>query len=170
MLAAFVLIEWRRETSMSEANTSANKTLVRRWFEEVWNQGREDTIDSLFAANGIGYGLGDTEAPVQGPGGIKPFVRNLRGALPDIHMKIEDIMAEGDRVTVRITAEGTHKGGNLGVAPTGGRVRIEGIVIVRIANGQIVEGWNSWDQLGLLRQIGALPARKGPDQFTTARA
>lgn len=150
--------------------SEANKTLVRRWFEEVWNQGHEETIDELFAVNGVGYGLGDTEAPVQGPAGIKPFVRNLRGALPDIHMKIEDIMAEGDRVTVRITAEGTHKGGNLGVAPTGGRVRIEGIVIVRIANGQIVEGWNSWDQLGLLRQIGALPAQKGPDQFTTARA
>jgi steroid delta-isomerase-like uncharacterized protein len=150
--------------------SEANKTLVRRWFDEVWNQGREETIDELFAASGVGYGLGDTETPIQGPAGVKPFVRNLRGALPDIHMTIEDIMAEGDRVTVRITAEGTHKGSNLGVAPTGRRVRIEGIVIVRIANGQIVEGWNSWDQLGLLRQMGALPAQKGPDTFTTARA
>ena len=150
--------------------SEANKAIVRRWFEEVWNQGREVTIDELFAVNGIGYGLGDTEAPIQGPAGIKPFVRNLRGALPDIHMKIEDIMAENDRVTVRITAEGTHKGGNLGVAPTGRRIRIEGIVVLRIANGQIVEGWNSWDQLGLLRQIGALPAVEGPDRFTSARA
>ena len=81
----------------------ANKAMVRRWFEEVWNQGREETIDELFAANGIGYGLGDTEAPVQGPAGIKPFVRNLRGALPDVHMEIEDSIAEGDKVTVRIT-------------------------------------------------------------------
>lgn len=150
--------------------SEANKTLVRRWFEEVWNQGREETIDELFAAHGIGYGLGDTEAPIRGPAGIKPFVRNLRGALPDIHMKIEDIMAEGDRVTVRITVEGTHKGGNLGVVPTGQRVRIEGIVIVRIANDQIVEGWNSWDQLGLLRQIGALPAAGSRDRFTSAKA
>ena len=150
--------------------SEANKTLVRRWFEEVWNQGREETIDELFASTGVGYGLGDTEAPVHGPPGVKPFVRNLRGALPDLHMKIEDILAEGDKVTVRVTAEGTHKGGNLGVAPTGGRVHVEGIVIVRIANGQIVEGWNSWDQLGLLRQIGALPTQKGPDQFTSARA
>jgi len=156
---------------MGETNKlEANKALGRRWFEEVWNQGREETIDELFAAHGIGYGLGDTEAPIQGPAGIKPFVRNLRGALPDIHMKIEDSIAEGDRVTVRITVEGTHKGGQLGVAPSGRRVHIEGIVVVRIANGQIVEGWNSWDQLGLLRQIGALPAQKGPDQFTTARS
>jgi predicted ester cyclase len=85
-------------------------------------------------------------------------------------MKIEDSIAEGDKVTVRITVEGTHQGGQLGVAPTGRRIKIAGVVIIRIANGQIVEGWNSWDQLGLLRQIGALPAQKGPDQFTTARA
>jgi len=150
--------------------SEANKTLVRRWFEEVWNQGREESIHELFAADGVGYGLGDTEAPVHGPAEIKPFVRNLRGALPDLHMKIEDIMAEGDKVTVRITVNGAHQGEQLGVAPTGRRVHIEGIVIVRIANGQIVEGWNSWDQLGLLRQIGALPAQKGPDQFTSARA
>ena len=62
---------------------------------------------------------------------------------------------------MRITVEGTHKGGQLGVAPTGRRIRIEGIVVVRIANGQLVEGWNSWDQLGLLRQIGALASAEG---------
>jgi len=150
--------------------SETNKTLVRRWFEEVWNQGRKDTIDELFAANGIGYGLGDTDVPTRGPSEFKVFARNLRGALPDIHMKIEDLMAEGDKVTVRITVEGTHKGSQLGVAPTGRRIRIEGIVVVRIANGQIVEGWNSWDQLGLLRQIGALPTATGPDRFTSARA
>ncbi len=155
---------------MSEADTSVNKALVRRWFEEVWNQGREETIDELFAANGIGYGLGDTDVTTRGPAEFKVFASNLRGALPDIHMKIEDLMAEGDKVTVRITVEGTHKGSQLGVAPTGQRIRIQGIVVVRIANGQIVEGWNSWDQLGLLRQIGALPAVTGPDRFTSARA
>jgi len=150
--------------------SEANKTLVRRWFEEVWNQGREETIDELFAMNGVGYGLGDTEAPVHGPAEFKPFVGNLRGALPDLHMTIEDILAEGDRVTVRITVEGTHKGGQLGIAPSGRRVKIAGVVIIRIANGKIVEGWNSWDQLGLLRQIGALPAAEGRDRFTSARA
>ena len=150
--------------------SEANKSLVRRWFEEVWNQGREETIDELFSAKGVGYGLGDTDAPLHGPAGFKPFVANLRGSLPDIHMTIDDILAEGDRVTARISVEGTHKGGQLGVAPSGKRVGIAGIVIVRIANGQIVEGWNSWDQLGLLRQIGALPAAEGPDRFTSARA
>lgn len=150
--------------------SEANKTLVRRWFEEVWNQGREETIDELFAANGVGYGLGDTDAPVRGPAAFKSFVRNLRGALPDIRMTLEDVIAADDKVTVRLSIEGTHKGGQLGIAPSGKRVRIAGLVVVHIANGQIIEGWNSWDQLGLLRQIGALPAQTGPDQFTTARS
>ncbi len=150
--------------------SEANKMLVRRWFKEVWNEGREDTIDELFAAHGVGYGLGDTDVALRGPAEFKPFVRNLRGALPDMRITIDDMLAEGDKVTVRITIEGTHKGGSLGFAPSGRRVRIAGLVIVRIANGQLVEGWNSWDQLGLLRQIGALPAQPGPDQFATARS
>jgi len=150
--------------------SEANKALVRRWFEEVWNQGREETIDELFATHAVGYGLGDTDVTTRGPAEFKIFANNLRGALPDVHMKIEDSIAEGDKVTVRLSVEGTHKGGHLGVAPTGRRIRIAGIVVVRISNGQIVEGWNSWDQLGLLRQIGALPATDGPDRFTSARA
>lgn len=156
---------------MTEADTSAaNKAIVRRWFDEVWNRGREETIDELFAPHGIGYGLGDTDVPTRGPAEFKLFANNLRGAIADIHMTIEDIMAEGDKVTVRITVEGTHTGSQLGVAPTGRRIRIAGVVMVRIANGQIVEGWNSWDQLGLLRQIGALPAANSPDRFTSAKA
>jgi steroid delta-isomerase-like uncharacterized protein len=156
---------------MTEADTSAaNKALVRRWFEEVWNRGREETIDELFAAHAIGYGLGDTDVPTHGPAEFKIFANNLRGAIPDIHMTIEDIMAEGDKVTVRIAVTGTHKGDQLGVAASGRRIQIAGVVMVRIANGQIVEGWNSWDQLGLLRQIGALPEANHPDRFTSARA
>jgi len=145
--------------------SEVNKALVRRWFEEVWNQGREETIDELLAPDGVAHGLGDTEVDVRGPGEFKPFVRNLRGSLPDVRMTVEDLVAEGDRVAVRLSVEGTHRGANFGVAPTGRRIRIAGIVLVRIAGGKIVEGWNSWDQLGLLRQIGALPAAGGRDRF-----
>src|SRR6478736_3433374 len=147
------MVQWRRRL-MSDTNV----TLVRRWFEEVWNQGRESTIDELLAANGIAHGLGDTEGDVHGPAEFKPFVKNLRGAIPDIHMTIEDAVAGGDKVVVRLSVTGTHRGDNLGVPATGRRIHIAGIVLVRIVNGQIVEGWNSWDQLGLLRQLGALPA------------
>src|SRR5205085_11115265 len=123
------------------AMVEANKALVRRWFKEVWNDGREAAIDELFSANGIAYGLGDTEAPVHGPSEMKPFVRNLRGTIGNLHVRIEDIMAEEDKVMVRVVLEGTHSGAGLGVAPTGRPVRVAGIILIRVENDELVEGW-----------------------------
>jgi steroid delta-isomerase-like uncharacterized protein len=97
--------------------TETNKALVRRWFREVWNEGREATIDELFAESGVAYGLGDTETEVRGPAQLKPFVRNLRSSFPDLQISIHDIMAEEDKVMVRILVEGTHSGSGLGVPP-----------------------------------------------------
>jgi steroid delta-isomerase-like uncharacterized protein len=146
-----------------------NKAVVRRWFEEVWNRGSEAAIDELFPAHGVAHGLGDTEQDVHGASEFKPFVRSIRGGLPDTHIRVDDILAEGDRVAVRITLEGTHTGDGMGVPATGRRVRIQGIIIVRMVDGQIVEGWNSYDQLGLLRQIGALPGAGDRDRFLSNR-
>jgi len=145
-------------------------TLVHRWFEEVWNQGREETIDELMAPDGIGHGLGEGTADTRGPADCKVFWRNLRSALPDVHVRIEDTIVEGSKAVVRVVLEGTHHGAGLGVAPTGRRVSIAGIVIVRVAGSQMVEGWNSWDQLGLLRQLGAIPAPEAADRFLSARS
>ena len=137
-----------------------NKKIVRRWFEEVWNRGSESAIEEMLDAEGVAHGLGDSEQDVKGPAEFKPFVANIRGALPDTRIVIDDIFADGDRVAVRVTLQGTHTGNGLGLAPTGRSVRIQGIVIVRMQDGRIKEGWNSYDQLGLLRQLGALPAAK----------
>jgi hypothetical protein len=79
-----------------------NAALVHRWFEEVWNQGREETIDELFAPNGVTYGLGERDAEVRGPSQFKPFFRNIRAAFPDLHIKILDTVAEGNKVAVRV--------------------------------------------------------------------
>jgi steroid delta-isomerase-like uncharacterized protein len=147
-----------------------NKAVVRRWFEEVWNQGREESVDELFSAEGVAHGLGDSEADVHGPAEIKPFVAHIRGSIPDVNIQVEDIVGEGDRVAVRIVLRGTHTGPGLGVAPTGREVSIQGIIIVRIVDGQIVEGWNSYDQLGLLRQVGAVPGLGDEDRFLKASA
>jgi steroid delta-isomerase-like uncharacterized protein len=149
--------------------SEANKALVRRWFEEVWNQGREASIDELFSAEGVAHGLGDSETDVHGPAEFKPFVANIRGSIPDLRIEVEDLLCEDDRVAMRIVLQGTHGGPGLGVAPTGRKVSIQGIVIVRIVRGQIVEGWNSYDQLGLLRQIDALPGSGDRDIFLTAQ-
>src|SRR5258708_2280515 len=104
--------------------TETNKALVRRWFKEVWNESREATIDELFAESGVAYGLGDGEAVVRGPAQLKPFVRNLRSTLPDLQISIQDIMAEEDKVMVRVLLEGTHSGSGLGVPPSGRKVRV----------------------------------------------
>src|SRR5436190_23741281 len=100
---------------MSERNV----TVVRRWFEEVWNQGCEASIDELFPADGVADGLGDSEQDVHGPDEFKPFVANIRGALPDTHSSIDDLLADGDRIPVRVTLPGTHSGPCLGLPATG---------------------------------------------------
>ena len=142
------------------------KSLVYRWFDEVWNQGREDTIDELFDEDGVALGLGVGDTPVYGPAGFKVFWRNIRAALPDVQIRIEDTVVEGDKVVVRVILEATHRGEGLGVSPTGRRVKIAGIIVVQFADGRIIRGWNSWDQLGLLHQLGAIPS--GDDRFLAA--
>lgn len=152
-----------KEVHMAEQN----KALYRRWFEEVWNQGREAAIVELCSPNVVGYGLGEVEPVQRGHAGFKAFWRTMRGALSDLHMTIDDLIAEGDKVAGRITLEAVHTGGQLGVPPSGRKIRVAGVVVVRFERGQIVEAWNSWDQLGLLRQIGTLET-PGADRFVKA--
>ena len=141
--------------------SESNKATARRWFEEVWNQGRKETIHELFAGEGVAHGLGDSEADVVGPAQFEIFAGNLRGALPDLNITVDDILSEGDSLAIRVTLRGKHTGHGLGVEPTGRKVNIQGIIIARLRNGQLIEAWNSYDQLGLLRQIGALPTPNG---------
>jgi steroid delta-isomerase-like uncharacterized protein len=133
------------------------KVLIRRWFEEVWNKGREEAIDEMFAEDGVAYGLADeTGAPLRGPAGFKPFFRNFRGAFPDIKVSVEDTIAEGDRVAARCTIHATHAGDSLGFAATQKPMEITGIAIVRIRDGKIVEAWNNFDFMSMFQQLGTL--------------
>jgi steroid delta-isomerase-like uncharacterized protein len=141
------------------------KTLAHRWFDEVWNQGREETIDELLSKDARIFGLGESDAEVRGPYGFKPFFRNLRTTFPDLHIRIDDTIVDGDKAVVRVVMEGTHSGQGLGIPPTGRHVRVAGIIIIQSAEGKLIAGWNSWDQLGLLRQVGALPALGQSDRF-----
>ena len=149
--------------------SSQTATITHRWFEEVWNQGREETIDELCAPNITGDGLGEGGAQINGSEGFKVFWRNLRAAFPDCKITIEDTVSDGDKAVVRLTFRGSHNGeGGLGVPPSGRQVAISGMVMLRIKDGQIHEAWNSWDQLGLLQQIGAMDTPQ--DRFMTSRA
>ncbi|HEV7473234.1 MAG TPA: ester cyclase [Pyrinomonadaceae bacterium] len=132
-----------------------NKALMRRWFEEVWNKGRVDAIDEMFARDGVAYGLSDDPSKlITGPADFKPFHAKFRGAFPDITVVVEDIVAEGDKLVARCSVRGKHTGDHLGVAASNAPVDFTGMVIARIKDGKIIEAWNNFDFLTMNRQIG----------------
>ena len=131
-----------------------NVMVARRWFKEVWNEGKTQTIYDLLASDAVGVGELEDGQPLRGPEEFVPFMERLRGAFPDIQMTIEDAFGAEDRVVVRWSGTMTHHGDHLGMAATGKAVRMTGITILRIRDGKIVEGWDNWDQLGMLKQIG----------------
>ena len=134
-----------------------NKALVQRWFEEVWNKGRADAIDEMFAENGIAHGLADDPGnPLKGPSSFRPFHTVFREAFPNMTIVVDDMIAEGDKVAARCSIRAQHEGAFLGKAATQSPVDFTGIAIVRIANGKIVEAWNNFDFMTLHRQVGLL--------------
>lgn len=132
-----------------------NQELMRRAVEEVWNRGHFDAISEFVASDFV---LHAPQGDIHGPAGVEQFFATLRAAFPDVHFEVEDQLADGDRVTTRWTASGTHKGTFQGIPPTGRRVKMAGTDIDRFANGKVVECWTNADDLGLLRQLGATPA------------
>ncbi len=137
--------------------SEANKQILKRWFDEVWNNGNADAIAEMFAAEGIAHGLtDDLENPLRGPDSFRTFHATFRGAFPDIIVAVEDMIAEGDKVAARCSVRGKHEGDNLGFAATQAPVEFTGITIVRIKDGQIVEAWNNFDFMRMYRQVGAI--------------
>jgi len=133
--------------------------LMRRWFDEVWNQGQAESIDKLFPEHAVLWGVGRPENRSQGPGDFKQFYQALRSACPDIHIKLEHVVQEGDTAFGRWTATMTHTGEGLGLTPTGRAIKLCGMSALRVRDGQVVEGWNNWDQVGLARQLGVLEGK-----------
>lgn len=131
-----------------------NKAIFRRFIEEVWNQGNLAVADELFAPNAV-----SPNAPQlpPGPEGVKIITTMFRSAFPDFHMKIGDLIAEGDKVIARFTESGTHLGEFMGIAPTGKHVEFTEIGILRIAAGKVIESWYETDMLSLMQQLGAIP-------------
>jgi steroid delta-isomerase-like uncharacterized protein len=137
--------------------TTDNKALIRRWFEEVWNQGRAETIEELLAEDGVVHGLADaTGAPVRGPAEFKAFHTQFRAAFPDITVTVEDTIAEGDLVVARCSVRGKHGGDSLGFKATQAPVEFTGIAIVRVQDGKFVEAWNNFDFMTMNKQLGVI--------------
>jgi len=129
---------------------------VTTWFDEIWNKGRLDAIDELLAEDGIVHGLGEAGGEVSGPAAFRPFVERLRGAFPDIEVKVEQVVDDGDLIAARWVATMTHMGDNLGMPASGKRVTVTGMSMTRLRDGKLVEGWNNWDMLSLMQQVDAI--------------
>ncbi|MGA8440474.1 MAG: ester cyclase [Candidatus Sulfotelmatobacter sp.] len=144
-----------------------NVKLMRRWFQEVWNEGKTQTVYDLLSQNSVAKGQGGPEEEIHGPAEFVQFVDRIRAAFSDINLKVEEAFGAQDKVVVRWSGTMTHRGDGLGVPGTGKPVRIGGISIARILEGKIVEGWDNWDQLAMWEQIGAY---KRPEAVILAKS
>lgn len=130
-----------------------NVALMRRWFQEVWNEGRVQTIYDLLDENISGWGQDAPGVEIRKPADLVALYNRLHGAFPDMKITVEDAFGADDKVVVRWSAVMTHTGDHLGMPATNKKVRITGITIARIVNGKIVQGWDNWDQLALMQQV-----------------
>jgi len=132
-----------------------NKALVRRFVDEVQSGGNIDLIDEVCSPGFVNH-----SAPPEIPAdreGLKILTAMFRGAFPDSHFTIEDMVAEGDKVVTRKTFHGTHEGEFMGMPPSGRAVSMGLIDIVRISDGRVVEHWSVGDSLGMMQQLGVIP-------------
>ncbi len=133
-----------------------NKALIRRWFEEVWNKRRASAIDEMYA-DGLAYGLhDDPKVALKGAADFKTFYETFCKAFGEIHVDVEDVIAEGDKIAARCHVTGVHTGDELGVPASHAAIDFTGLVFARIKDGKFVEVWNNFDFLSMNRQIGAL--------------
>ena len=136
------------------------KALERRAFKE-WNKGKAATmteIDEIFATNVVFHS--SIEKDIYGLKEYKQYFSALYDAFPDIHWTLDDLVAEGEKVVVRYTVTGTHKGEYMGVPSSNKKVTFWGIGIDRFAGGKIVEEWARYDTLDFMQQLGAIPKPK----------
>ena len=132
--------------------------VVRRWFKEVWDEGKEETIDQLMSPGGSVYGLGAPDAPpLVGAAGFKPIFHMFREALGDLSVEVERTLVDGEWCTAFCRVKGRHVGSALGGPPTNKPVEFTGVTSARVRDGILLEGWNVFDFLTMYQQIGWVP-------------
>ena len=133
--------------------SEANKLLVRRWFEQVWNQKSEAAIDEMLSPQGKSHGFPEADSVLVGREAFKAVHRTFCGAFPDVHVDVEETVAEGDRVAVRWRVSVTHLGDHLGFPATGKKETMAGSTFATVKGSQIVDGWNYMDMQALMQKL-----------------
>jgi steroid delta-isomerase-like uncharacterized protein len=131
-----------------------NKALVRRFIDEIFVQGRKDAVDELLADDFVAHTWPSTGHPKDD---LKGAIDRTSGALADLSFTIDDMIAEGDRVAVRLTTGATQVGTFMGMPASHKRYSIEEIHVFRIDRGKVVEHWHQFDQMGMMKQLGLMP-------------
>jgi steroid delta-isomerase-like uncharacterized protein len=157
VVAGFVMLASAQcqKKEAGPTSTEENKALTDR-FAEAWIEGDLAAMDELLAPNFVNHAAVPGVTPDRE--GYKKFATMHHTGFPDFDVKVEDVVAEGDKVARRVTWTGTHKGNYMGIAPTGKQVKVTVITIERIEGGKIAEQWGEADMLGLIQQLGVMPS------------
>jgi pSer/pThr/pTyr-binding forkhead associated (FHA) protein/ketosteroid isomerase-like protein len=148
-----------QEQQISKADE--HLALFTRWFEELWNKKNYAITQELVHPEFTAHGAGGQDIK-QGPNGVADMVRTWHKAFPDGHMTMDDIVTEGDLSVIRMTFKGTHSGDFYGIPPSSKQITVTSIGIDKVIDGKITEGWGELDMLGMMQQMGAIPAPQPP--------
>jgi steroid delta-isomerase-like uncharacterized protein len=143
-------------------STEENKAIIRRMTEEVYNQGTVERADYFFADSYVHHDLASPH--VRDRDGLKAALRAFLTGCPDLHITIDQLLAEGDMVTKRWTYHATHTGDLAGFPPTSNHITMSGLELFRLEGGTIAECWLAYDNLCLLQQLGVIPAAEQAQQ------
>ena len=138
-------------------------SVLRAWFDGLWNRGDEDTIDRLMHPDGLIHGLPTPDGqPIRGRQNFRPFYQAFRSAFPGIAVDVQEVFTQGPKAVAYCRVTGAHTGSGLDIPATGRTIEIYGFAMCEVADGQVVEAWNCFDFLGMYKQLGAdlaLPSR-----------
>lgn len=149
------MLKEKRTQEGAHSVSEGNKAVMRRIYEEIFNEGKLELADELAAPDMVNH---TAPGAPRGPEPVKKLVAMLRGAFPDHRIDIEEMIAEGDKVVMLNTYSGTHEGEFMGIAPSGKRFVQRQVHVMRFADGKAVEHWGLRDDLGQLQQLGVVPS------------
>jgi steroid delta-isomerase-like uncharacterized protein len=138
--------------SSAGASMDGNEAVARHFVYEAWNAGNVAVVDELFSSDFVNHS--QLAGQASGRGGLKQLIRGWRSGFPDMSVRVDLALGEGDKVALRWTLNGTHRGTFLGISPTGKSVTLPGITLFRVQRGKITESWEHWEQAGMLGQLG----------------